>query len=397
MENTGVSVAEQGAGPVPWQSMARCERLIGRLDEILKRDTLFDTWIAVESRIEALRQMALLGELIHADHLCDYEIGLRAFARMDTRSFPEALGSRRAVMSISRQTYPLAPGARRLQDLFYRALAPSRNLNRDLHRVHAAGRKKSMAMPLSELVLEDVYGDGQGWQRFAEAEVLQTVFPEQEGMPPRAGRPPLAERLPLAVFEEIAEAWDTLPAEDGLLSVARGVRGVFRMADRFPSRDGERGFTHLAMLAVPMLIRRFCQTRRPIGFISSVVARRSEGFRSALYASDDAWFTTFLDLLADGLEGNLRRVNALGLMGDQMQPVIDAKRKSSVLPQLVALLFGQPVLTVGEVSRRLGVSVRAANQVLQELKQEKFISARGGRERYRVWEAFRVLDMMERA
>jgi len=365
----------------PWRGVARCERLIGRLDERLKDDTLFARWISIESRIEAIHQMALLGDLIHADHLCDYEIGLRAFARMDTRAFPEALGTRRAVVSIARQTFPRSPSAGRLQDLFYRALAPAR----DVKRIHATGRKKKAKQELSDQALEDVYGSEPDWLQVADHESLELADREREGWPP------------LTVFEEIVEAWDSLPADDGLLSVARGVRGVFRMSDRFVSREGERGFTHLALLAVPILVRRFCQTKRSFGFVASSVSRNSEKFRSALYGSDEQWAETFLEAVSDGLEANLGRVQRIEGLLAQLEGRTDGKGKSGNIASLVDLFFEQPVLVSGEVAKRLGVSVRLANVALQELKRQKFISVRGNRARYRVWEAFRIIDMIHYA
>lgn len=376
----------------PWRDLATAERRIGRFDEMLKNRNLFENWISAESRLQAVKQMAYLGEKIHIDHLCDFEIGQRAFARLNTNGFRETLGTRRALLSLSKTSFPIAPGPDVWRELYNRCLATyetsDQTRGQSTVQLPAVTEPGSASIDDQDFVSSDNPG---GITTDADNGISE---PETEGHLFAASPVPASLVSAMPIFDDLADYIGSLPADGGLFSVSRGVQYLFQIN---AGSQAERGFTHLAFLSVPMLIRRFCGTTHSMGFIAAVVARNSQRHRGAVYASDEEWNQVFLAFLTTALQSSMNRFNKLKVMAEQMEVLSARKKQTSNLPALIALLVRQPVTTVAIVARELGVSTRTANQLLGELKQHRFLNIRGNRDRYRVWQAYRFIELMESA
>lgn len=70
------------------------------------------------------------------------------------------------------------------------------------------------------------------------------------------------------------------------------------------------------------------------------------------------------------------------------------KRKDAAVWGAIKLLLGQPVITVNELVRRLGVSFPAANQAVNELVEMDILRPANARRRHRVFHAHEVMNAL---
>lgn len=108
-----------------------------------------------------------------------------------------------------------------------------------------------------------------------------------------------------------------------------------------------------------------------LDFSGYIERRRREYYARLLAVSThgdwSGWVAFFLDAVAVQARDVLRRAQALQKLRDNYRSRVTGVRSSSLLPQLVDVLFATPALTINAARQLLGVSHRAATLHIHKL------------------------------
>ena len=360
--------------PFPWDTVARplaaAEDALARLDERLRTSPIREGWIARTHFSDAAAALWIEGELVHLEDLVLHDAG------MDVRAPTHELTRAHAVLRTRRRIAGAAPDW---------ALSPA-GLN--------ALRGRSREGP-SPPEWEDVEPGGDEEDDFepsieadeglaeliaavdsASLQIDRTLAGEGAPAPPASReRDPLIydldwdEDARLAEWREIVDRTRELPPTLAA-ALAHDAWNVIEPLQRAPGLGGllaaallrERGKTraHLPCLAegakaVPRERRRSRDpTMRLVAELEAIAAAAQEGLKQ-----HDRW------LLARELL--LRK--------------LDGRRSTSKLPELIAFALSRPLMSAGMIGKALGVTPRAAQNLVAELGLREAT----GRGRYRAW------------
>jgi Fic family protein len=107
------------------------------------------------------------------------------------------------------------------------------------------------------------------------------------------------------------------------------------------------------------------------------------------------WIDYFLRGVAVQAEDAIRRSDQLLVLHDQYHQWARAESRSGNLAALIDYLFERPIVTVADAMARLGVTRRAASQLVQRLLAQGIVTEVSGRQRDRQFAARTILEMLE--
>jgi len=361
--------------PLPWRELARplarAEDALARLDERLRTSPIRDGWISRTHFSDAAAALWLEGELVHLEDLVLHDAG------MDIRAPTHELTRAHTVLRARRRIADAAPGW---------ALSPA-----GLEALRGRGGPSDATHPEVEDP-EPVDGDDEAFDppiaeddEFAElfasvdaaiAHADKTLAGERHPAAPTTGeRDPLVydldwdEDARLAEWRTVVDETRDLPptfaaalAHEAWIAVEplRRAPGLDRLLAAAVLRDRGKTRAHLPCLAegakaVPRERRRSRDAAtRLIAELEAIAAAAEEGMKQ-----HDRW------LLARTLL--LRK--------------LDGRRSTSRLPELIEFVLSRPLISAGMIGKALGVTPRAAQNLVVELGLREAT----GRGRYRAW------------
>jgi len=89
----------------------------------------------------------------------------------------------------------------------------------------------------------------------------------------------------------------------------------------------------------------------------------------------------FLDAIQAGAEAGMKDHDRWLLARKQLEGKLTGRRSSSKLPALVEFILARPIASAGMIATELGVTPRAAQDMVAELGLREIT----GRGRYRAW------------
>jgi hypothetical protein len=360
--------------PLPWRELAgplaRAEDALARLDERLRTSPIRDGWVARTHFSDAAAALWLEGELVHLEDLVLHDAG------MDIRVPTHELTRAHTVLRARRRIADAAPAW---------ALSPT-----GLEALRGRGGQSDATGPEVEdpepvdsdhepfdppIVEGDEFAELLASVDAAIAHADKTLASERHAAAPTGERDTLVydlnwdEDARLAEWRAVVgETRDLPPTLAAALAHAawvaieplRRAPGLGRLLASAVLRDGGKTRAHLPCLAegakaVPHELRRSRDAAtRLIAELESIAAAAEEGMKQ-----HDRW------LLARTLL--LRK--------------LDGRRSTSRLPELIELVLSRPLISAGMIAKELGVTPRAA----QNLVVEFGLREATGRGRYRAW------------
>ncbi|TLU72564.1 Fic family protein [Lichenicoccus roseus] len=137
-------------------------------------------------------------------------------------------------------------------------------------------------------------------------------------------------------------------------------------------------------------------------FLSDIFLANRVRFReclsSALLGGDwDAWLTFFLQAVVESCAAAERRIGHLTQTAAAWHARLAQVRSDSQAHRLAELVLDQPVVTVGQAQRMLGVSFQTANTAVQTLVRHEILAQYQRHDRNRIFLAPRIVAMFEAA
>ena len=352
--------------PLPWTALAGplagAEDALARLDERLATSPIRDGWVSRTHFADACASLWLAGELVHLEDLVLHDAG------MDIRTPTHELTRAHAVLRARRRIAAADPSW---------ATSPGglAALCHDKESMDGDGTRPASAIPKEDESEEAAFEDAFTAELAAVDALLERSQRVLAGAAPAREREPLlydldwneGERLsdwrrvlddtrslpPLLAAALTLDAWWAIEALQhrpwlGPLLVAGVLRARGKARHHLPCLD-------LALRQVPRERRRARgQATRWVAFLEAVTSGAEQGLKD-----HDRW------LLARGL----------------MARKLAGRRKHSKLSALIDLVLARPLLSAGMISAELGVTPRAAQDLVAELGLREMT----GRGRYRAW------------
>lgn len=217
------------------------------------------------------------------------------------------------------------------------------------------------------------------------------------GMPPEMARfvPPPADHVP-ALLADLIGLLQYEP--DGVLQVSVLMRAAIAHA-RFeaihPFLDGN-GRT--GRLLLPLMF--MAAGEPPIHLATFLKVRQREYYDALLEVQMrlnwEPWLRLFLECVIASARHTVQLFSVLAVIRQRWQGVLtdQRKRRHATIWRAIELLLGQPIITVGELARRLETAFPAANTAVQELVQLGILRPTGDQRRNRVYAVHEVLNAL---
>lgn len=392
------------------EPLIRAEDRLARLDERLRKSETGPGFIERAHFHDAVAQLWLEGELVHAEDLVLHD------AMMDTRSPTHELTRAHAVLRTRRRILAQPPdwalSSTGLAMLMARESAAGSQLARQPDHVGraAAGAEAGEDEQPDALALQLVEIDAV----LARTERLLESTRRQDHR--RGGGGPDADRTEEtgAIAGDVASgAASAAPADpDGGASRNRSSRSplvddpdwdeekrltkwldvVEDVRDEFPpllaaalvwdAWERIEPLQHqpwLGNLLVAGLLRATDKTNAHLAGISIGLKQVARDKRRCRHRATR--LAAFLEGIAGGAEAGLKELDRLALARTQMERRLRGKRRNSRLPALIELVLARPMVSAGLMAKELGITQRAALDLVSELGIRELT----GRGRFRAW------------
>lgn len=217
------------------------------------------------------------------------------------------------------------------------------------------------------------------------------------GMPPEMARfiPPPPERVPSLLDDLVQllqyESQDTMVVS--VLMRAAIVHAQFEAIHPFLDGNGRTG-----RLLLPLMFK--AAGEPPIHLATFLKVRQRDYYDALLEVQMrlnwTPWVRLFLECVIASARHTVQLFGALESTRQRWQALLheQKKRKHSTVWRAIELLLGQPIITVGELARRLGTAFPAANAAVEELVRLDILRLTSERRRNRVYAAHEVLNAL---
>lgn len=353
--------------PLPWRSLAgplaAAEDALARLDERLATSPIRAGWISRTHFADACASLWLAGELVHLEDLVLHDAG------MDVRAPTHELTRAHAVLRTRRRIAAADPAW---------ATSPSGLAALCHHKVadNCEGAPLAAASPEENGEGERTVGDA---AFAAELAAVDALLARSQNV--LAGAAPARERDP-RLYDLDWDESERLGAWRAVLDDSRGLPPLLAAALSIDAWHAIEPLQHRPWLG-PLLVAGELRARGKarhhlpgLDLALKPVPRERRRARDAITR-----VIAFLDGVKLGAEQGLkdhdRWILARGLMARKLA----GRRKNSKLPALIDLVLARPLVSTGMIAAELGVTSRAAQDLVAELGLREMT----GRGRYRAW------------
>lgn len=205
--------------------------------------------------------------------------------------------------------------------------------------------------------------------------------------------PPSPDELPgaLASFEKYLHAPRKLPA---LIRVAL-IHYQFAAVHPFLDGNGRIG-----RLLITLMLCTDGVLPGPLLYLSAYFERRRKEYYAGLLAVSregkwEEWIEFFLRGVKEQADDAVQRASRLMSLRAAYRTRLSATRASARALELSEVLFETPAMSVGQAARRLGVTTRGAQQVVDKLVKADVLREVTGKKRGRVYVAWEVVEVVE--
>jgi Fic family protein len=205
--------------------------------------------------------------------------------------------------------------------------------------------------------------------------------------------PPPPDELPgaLSSFEKYLHAPGDLPA---LVRVAL-MHYQFEAIHPFLDGNGRIG-----RLLITLMLCTDGVLPGPLLYLSAYFERRREEYYAGLLAVSregkwEEWIEFVLHGVKEQADDAVRRATKLMSLRATYRARLSAQRASARALELSEMLFDTPAISVGQAAKRLGVTARGAQQVVDKLVKADVLREVTGKKRGRVYVAWEVVGVVE--
>lgn len=217
------------------------------------------------------------------------------------------------------------------------------------------------------------------------------------GMPPEMARyiPPPADEVP-RLMADLLRLLQYAP--DGVMEISVLMRAALAHAQFEAIHPFLDGNGRTGRLLLPMI---FLAAGEPPIHLATFLKVRQRAYYDALLAVQTQldwapWLSLFLECCIASCRHTVHLLAVLQLTRERWQNLLreQRKRKGAAIWRVVDLLLGQPVITVGEIVRRLDISFPAANSAVDDLVRLGILRPVNDRRRHRVFHAHEVMNAL---
>ncbi len=354
--------------PVPWAQLAgplaAAEDALARLDERLRNSPIQEGWVARTHFTDAFASLWLEGELVHLEDLVLHDAG------MDIRAPTHELTRAHAVLRARRRIAGAEPGWA-LSPVGLDALR-GRGGERDRKGGRAIGDEMDEDDPGSVDAADDRYADTFAAIDAAMARTERTLAGETLRRP---------ERDPL-VYDFDWDEDERLADWRRIVDQTRSLPPTLAVAVAGEAWDAIEPLQHspwLGRLLAAALLRDRGKTRAHLTCLNLGLRAVPRERRRAWSQSDR--LGAQLEAMSAAADAGLRDHDRWLTARTLLVRKLDGRRSTSKLPVLLDYMLTRPIASAGMIATELGVSARAAQNLVAELGLREAT----GRGRYRAW------------
>jgi Fic family protein len=138
----------------------------------------------------------------------------------------------------------------------------------------------------------------------------------------------------------------------------------------------------------------------PLLYLSAFFERNRAAYYDLLRAVSERaawneWIAFFLRGVAEQAADATNRAKQLQALQAEWRQLLTRARASSLVPALADSLFDEPVLTISQAQKRLGVTYRTAGKVVRHLEEVGILMELTGATQNRVYMAQRILEIAQ--
>src|SRR4051794_25747597 len=356
--------------PLPWNTLAgplaAAEDALARLDERLAASPIREGWVSRTHFMDACACLWLQGELVHLEDLVLHD------AAMDQRAPTHELTRAHAVLRTRRRIASTEPSWATTAS----GLAALSKGREDGEGAPAHDPAQSQE-PEEERAGEGAFDDAFAAELAAiDALLERSTRVLAGGVPPRA-------QDPLALVYDLD--WDE---EDRVEAWRRGVENTRALppplaaAVAFDARQAIEPLQHrpwLGALVVSGLLRARGKARHHLPCLN--LALRQLPYERRRARDPGTRWVAFLEAVSLGAGQGIKDHDRWLLARRLLERKLAGRRKHSKLPALIDLVLAWPLVSAGMIAAELGVTPRAAQDLIAALG----IREMTGRGRYRAW------------
>lgn len=160
------------------------------------------------------------------------------------------------------------------------------------------------------------------------------------------------------------------------------------------------GNGRMGRLIITLMLYERSLLPQPFLYLSSYFNRNRDEYINRLFSVSadgqwEEWLEFFLDAVKEQAEEAFSRSRALLELQEEYRKRYQSDRSETLLG-LVYQLFDNPIVTASQVEEKLRVTNPTANKAINRLSNDGILYERTGQQRYRVFEAREVLDVIEK-
>ena len=361
--------------PLPWSTLAgpltAAEDSLARLDERLGASLIREGWVSRTHFADACASLWLSGELVHLEDLVLHDAG------MDVRRPTHELTRAHAVLRTRRRIAAAEPAW---------AISPAGLGALCRGEERAEGEGPALDPPYAENADEDRKGEGAFDDAFAAELAAVDALLERSrqvlaGAASARAREPTPARDPL-VYDLDWHEGDRLADWRRVVGESRRLPPLLAAALALDAWAGIEPLQHrpwLGPLLVAGLLKARGKARNHLPCLD-LAMRTVPPERRRVRDQATRW-VAFLEAVTLGAEQGLKDHDRWLLARGLLARKLAGRRKHSKLPALVELVLARPLVSAGMVAAELGVTPRAAQDLVAELGLREMT----GRGRYRAW------------